>query len=353
VNGNLGEINIDVPVTANNGGVEMTDFIFTIQDSLTGVELALNDFEVTFFDFDVNKAQTLHERLCINNDQFDRSRSSFPSSDVRVSESKSLDCEGRTSQFGSVSLESEGVGFLCDNPQSAQDLSDVACDTCFHPQQCAKAKISQFFPIKRAGRAAKIALKYRSKFTVSLGINCKKSIGETCNRNFLFTATARSCKGNMAPMTTAAPATTQAPPPATTAAPPPATTAAPPPVTTAAPPPATTAATTAAPPATTAAPAGPTTTQDPAKRQFVLFSSGKQCKNLNQQGYLPSTSGKKDTENACLESCLNTVACNAVVYYRRSRWCSHFSKMCSKPSKNVKNSVTYITKTLFNALTNG
>ena len=147
-------------------------------------------------------------------------------------------------------------------------------------------------------------------------------------------------KTSAPPATTAAPPATTAAPPATTAAPP-ATTPAPP-ATTVAPP-----ATTAAPPATTVA---PMTTQDPVDTAFVLYVEGKQCRNLDSLGYLPSTSGKKDSQRACLTSCLKNAACNAIIYYKRSRWCSNFKKMCSNPSKAAKNSVTYVTKTLLNSL---
>merc|ERR1712048_305910 len=186
VSGKLGNINFEVTVTPENNGVQMTDVVFAIQDSLTGEEVVLDKYEMDFYDFDVNKHQTASERLCINRDQFDLSQSRLPSDgDVKVSNSNS-DCDGKASQSGSVTIESQGVGFLCDNPTYATDLADVeSCLECFNEKQCT------------------------SRFTVSLGVGCAKAVGETCNRNFLFSGFYDGCNDTAAPeTTTTAPSTT-------------------------------------------------------------------------------------------------------------------------------------------------
>jgi hypothetical protein len=211
VSGKLGNINIDVPVTDKNNGVEMTTFVFTVQDSLSGDEIALDNYKMSFFDLDINKAENLHEQLCIDKDQFSQSVPFLPQgSDVKVFQLKDMGCDMKPSQSGAVVLQSQGVGFLCDNPVDSTDLSQVNCTQCFNKQQCLKTKNSQYFPLNRAGRVATFTLT-SSTFKISLGINCKKSVGETCNRNFVFSGSYEGC----APSTTAAP-TTLAP---TTAAP--------------------------------------------------------------------------------------------------------------------------------------
>merc|ERR1711981_819779 len=97
----------------------MADFTLTIQDSSTSNEIALDNFEISFFDFDVNRAENLHELVCVNLDQFDLAGSSLPVSDpddVTV-DFRDADCDDYTdSPTGSVKLMSNGVGFVCDNP---------------------------------------------------------------------------------------------------------------------------------------------------------------------------------------------------------------------------------------------
>jgi len=198
LSGQLGQINIDVEVTTANNGLEMTDFTFIVQDSATGVEMKLDDWEMGFLDLDVNKAENLHERLCINNDEFDLT-SAFPiNTDIKITNA-ATDCAGQASQSGSVTLESQGVGFLCDNPTSLSDLADVTCADCsqFSAAQCAKQSIAKFFPIKRSGRVGSIGLVERNDFTVSFGINCEKPLGESCNRNFLFSGFINGCEAGL------------------------------------------------------------------------------------------------------------------------------------------------------------
>merc|ERR1712032_196308 len=284
-NGKLGEINIDVPVTASNNGLQMTTFEFEIRDSITGDPLVMDEYFVSFYDLDVNKAMNLHERICINGDQFDSKKSSLPSGgDVKVTRSDLKNCAGTASSSGSVLLESQGVGFLCDNPKDYDDLTDVPCEKCFNKVQCGKDKVSKFFPIKRSQRVATLAFSSRSKFSISLGISCEKAIGETCNRNFLFSASQRVCAdGKKAPATTKG---------------------------------------------------GPKT--------FKLFAEGKQCSGLESLGYLASSSGKKDSVEQCLKACADNSACNAVIFYKRVRWCSHYERMCDNPTSGAKNAVTYV-----------
>jgi len=336
VSGELGIINVGSIVTSENNGIQMTDITFTVEDSFTGDEIILDNYAMSFLDFDVNRARNLNERLCINLDAIDESLSVFPptTSDVTAEQSQ-VGCNGETSQSGSVTLESTGVGFLCDNPTSLDDLSDVDCGQCdiFTEAQCAKPKIDQFFPIQRDQRTLKIALVSTSKFTISLGVHCLKGEGEGCNRNFLFTASHDRCKAP--PMTTAATTTTMAP---TTMAP---TTMAP---TTMAP--TTMAPTTMAP--TTMAPttAPPTTTADPTTLFTLVSDTGKQCKDTQSLGYLEEDSATQPTLNDCLSSCLSTDSCTAVIYYTRSDWCSLFESMCEEFTKAAKNSLTYVLKSV-------
>merc|ERR1712151_1403373 len=118
----IGNINIDVPASTANKGIEMTKFIFTIQDSLTGDELVLDNFDLYLYDLDVNKQLDLHERACINLDQIDSKASVLPAQDgdVTVVQLDDLDCQNQPSATGSVRLESQGVGFLCDNPKKSR-----------------------------------------------------------------------------------------------------------------------------------------------------------------------------------------------------------------------------------------
>jgi hypothetical protein len=192
--GQLGNINVDVEVTAQNKGIQMTEFDFSFRDSITDDEIVLDDFRMSFYDFDVNKAQNLHERVCIANDQFDPFTSTLPTKSDHIKVYPTLtNCAGKASSKGSVLLESEGVGFLCDNPKEFDDLADIPCDKCFNKVQCGKAKVSKFFPIKRSQRVTTFAFSSRAKFTISLGISCEKPIGETCNRNFLFSFAHNKC----------------------------------------------------------------------------------------------------------------------------------------------------------------
>ena len=197
--GKLGTINVEVVVTAENNGEQMTEFIFTIEDSLTGEAITLDDYEMSFFDFDVNKQNNLHELVCFARDQFDETKSVYPpeTGDVDVSISNTSDCAHKDSQSGSVTFRSQGVGFLCDNPTSHEDLADVTCEQCFTGTQagrCQKTSFSKYFPVKRHQRVAKIAFQSTSTFSVSLGVKCEKSIGGSCNRNFLFTGSHAGCK---------------------------------------------------------------------------------------------------------------------------------------------------------------
>jgi hypothetical protein len=190
----LGNINIDVDVTNTNNGLETTQFVFTIQDSLTGDEMVLDQYEFQFFDFDVNKRESLHELVCMDLDQFDAKSSTLPSNaQVKLTQSDTKNCAGKASSTGSVALEGHGVGFLCDNPMKSSDLSDVPCSSCFTAEQCKKATINKFFPVKRSLRVAKYAFKQRSSFTITLGVNCKKKVGENCNRNFIFAGFSDVC----------------------------------------------------------------------------------------------------------------------------------------------------------------
>jgi len=190
----LGNINIDCDVTKTNKGYGMTKFMFKIQNSLTGDELVLDRFEFQFFDFDVNKKQTLHELVCMDHDQFDAKSSTLPSNDqVKLTESDTKDCQGKANKAGSVTLEGHGVGFLCDNPKKSSDLADVPCFPCFTKEQCKKPSVNKFFPIKRSLRVAKFVFKQRSRFSITLGISCEKDAGENCNRNFIFTGFHNVC----------------------------------------------------------------------------------------------------------------------------------------------------------------
>jgi hypothetical protein len=164
----------------------MTNFDFIIQDSLTGDELMLDEFALNLYDLDVNKQQNLNERVCVSLHEFYPEHSVMPEGDVKATQSDDKDCNGKPHPDGSLTLESEGVGFLCDNPGSPGDLAPVTCADCFGEGRCKQTKFNMFFPIKRDQRVATFAFKSTSKFTVSLGLHCKKSAGETCNRNFLF-----------------------------------------------------------------------------------------------------------------------------------------------------------------------
>merc|ERR1712019_150941 len=124
-----------------------------IQDSITGDPLVMDEYFVSFFDLD----------------QFDEDKSTLPKGgDVKITTSDLKTCDGKASKTGSVLLESQGVGFLCDNPKQFDDLADITCDKCFNKQQCAKAKVSKFFPIKRSQRVSTFAFSDRSKFVISL-----------------------------------------------------------------------------------------------------------------------------------------------------------------------------------------
>jgi hypothetical protein len=197
VRGKLGNINLDVEVDQANQGVKLTKFVLTIEDTVTGVQVELDEFDFSWYDFDVNKAETLHEVVCMDHDQFDPSKSVLPiiSNDIKVLRDVSKKCDGTSSTTGSITVQSHGVGFLCDNPTDSTDLADVPCEACFNKQQCAKEKNSKFFPVKRNRRYSKTHFVKSSKFEFYMGIDCKKSKGENCNRNFLFGGHYKACKG--------------------------------------------------------------------------------------------------------------------------------------------------------------
>merc|ERR1712150_397788 len=73
VSGQLGNINIDVDVTAQNKGFEQTEFEFSLQDSSTKAEVSLDKWEFTVYDMDVNKREQLHEILCFKMDEVNKS----------------------------------------------------------------------------------------------------------------------------------------------------------------------------------------------------------------------------------------------------------------------------------------
>jgi len=194
VYGQLGNINIDVGVTAQNNGVDQTEFVFSLEDSATQDPVSLDDWQVMVFDMDINKRQELHELLCFGLDEINLGLSALPAADqVKMIVSDNKDCAGNPSSAGSMTLESQQIGFLCDNPQSSTDLAEVNCRECFNEAQCAKDSITQFFPIKPATRTATIFIKSRGEFSITFGIKCNKAVGETCNRNFLFSGFYEEC----------------------------------------------------------------------------------------------------------------------------------------------------------------
>merc|ERR1712139_314302 len=92
--GLLGNINVDITVTDQNKGIEMTSFDFIIQDSLTGDELILDEFALNLYDFDVNIKQNLNERACINLHEFYPEHSVMPEGKVTTTTEDKKDCNG-------------------------------------------------------------------------------------------------------------------------------------------------------------------------------------------------------------------------------------------------------------------
>jgi len=143
----------------------------------------------------VNYKLDLHERACFDLAQIDGDASSLPAADGDVKVTfQTNNCDGQPSTSGSYMFESQGVGFICDNPKHPDDLDDVTCDNCFDANKCAKNTWAQHFPVKRSKRVVKAAFKSTSKFVANLGIKCEKGSGGVCNRNFEFSASFNACK---------------------------------------------------------------------------------------------------------------------------------------------------------------
>merc|ERR1712151_204860 len=110
-------------------------------------------------------------------DEIDKSGSSLPVPDqVKTIISDNKDCAGKSSSSGSITLESQRVGFLCDNPTSPTVLSEVGCDKCFNQVQCQLSKINQFFPIRPSQRTATVAIKSKGKFSITFGVKFEKAL---------------------------------------------------------------------------------------------------------------------------------------------------------------------------------
>ena len=68
----------------------------------------------------------------MNQDQFDLSKSLDPGTGDflfpgKVSKSDTVGCDGNARTSGSVTLESEDIGFDCDDPKSPGDVNEVEC----------------------------------------------------------------------------------------------------------------------------------------------------------------------------------------------------------------------------------
>lgn len=196
--GQLGQVNVYSKVTSQNNGLSSTDFTFMLQDPTNNnAAVTLENWGMQFFDFDVDKDQTLNEQMCINFNQFDKDSqfSMVPTNpDLKVESSDKKGCDGTNVAGGSISVESHGVGFLCDNPSSHSDMDNITCTQCLSSSSCNLQRNADLFPVHPDSRVVGVGFKDQSKFTLRFTLKCNKPQGQDCTRNFLFGGINNACK---------------------------------------------------------------------------------------------------------------------------------------------------------------
>merc|ERR1712032_669768 len=209
-----------------------TEFEICFEDQ-KGKRIELDAVDLYLLDLDRDAKTTLRERACYDLDIIDLHGSSiagfdmvskkptataflpgFTGTQLRAVYNRDKNCDGTSStKLGSVSVDANQVGFLCDNSLNLgiKDFKPVKCTDpgCFTAKQCTPTKKGQFFGlVDKDGKTCKagaagctfspgidpatrlIATRYlqRSSMRVSLGIECQKPKGQTCTRNFVLRA---------------------------------------------------------------------------------------------------------------------------------------------------------------------
>lgn len=218
-NVNLGILNT---ATDNTVGTEL-EFSFVDQ---TNNPVALDALAFSVLDIDHDDKLSLHEKVCVDLDTVNLANTVIPgfdslalktfsvpsvpgftSSQVTTTYKSTEACDGSANtNLGSVWVQSNQVGFLCDNPDPGQGLKNVMCGTdCFNTKKCEKK--DEFFGlmdqngdactkgssgcdfqhgIPQAARIVKTAYEQVSSFRLTVELFCKKGPGEECNRNMIF-----------------------------------------------------------------------------------------------------------------------------------------------------------------------
>ena len=76
-----------------------------------------------------------------------------------------------------------------------------------------------------------------------------------------------------------------------------------------------------------------------APRTWLEIGSKWQCD--TPEAYLDSSRGKVPTLDQCKESCAATLECKSITYFN-SKWCSHYSALCTKTTWNNKVDASYV-----------
>ena len=74
-------------------------------------------------------------------------------------------------------------------------------------------------------------------------------------------------------------------------------------------------------------------TTDETQSKWIEVGSKWEC--YTPEAYLDSSRGKVPTLEECKESCLASTGCKSITYLS-SKWCSHYSALCSKTTWNKK-----------------
>jgi hypothetical protein len=201
----VGRINVATKVSSSRQ-YTTSKFKFTFVDSDKGNPVSLEQFVFRFFDLDRDEKLTLHESICLDLEQINPlGGTKIPNLEYSTQDKKFVTsstvnkevltkyelktCSGTSSAKGSVKVSGEKVGFACDNPTS-EAFKTIECTDakCFGQGICDR-KRGKYFPINQANRALLVEMNDRSSFDAHFELECLKSVGETCTRNFEFTVT--------------------------------------------------------------------------------------------------------------------------------------------------------------------
>ena len=78
-------------------------------------------------------------------------------------------------------------------------------------------------------------------------------------------------------------------------------------------------------------------TTDETQSKWIEVGSKWEC--YTPEAYLDSSRGKVPTLDQCKQSCVESTGCKSITYFT-SKWCSHYSGLCTKTTWNKKVAVS-------------